>query len=82
MKWYQLFNRAEVANLPYVQGTFALQGYGTAEVRLCRGNTLSLVFNGVYLPTSLNGRVPFVTKDGKYGAYLDANGNVWLGVAL
>ena len=82
MNWYQLFNQAEVANLPYVQGTFTLQGYGTADVRLCRGNTLSLVFNGVYIPTRLNGRVPFVTKDGKYGAYLDANGNVWLGVAL
>lgn len=82
MNWYQLFNQAEVANLPYVQGIFALQGYGTAEVRLCRGNGFALVFNGVYLPIGLNGRVPFVTKDGKYGAHLDADGNVWLGVQV
>lgn len=82
LTWYQLFEVTEVANLPYVERTFELENYGTVTVRLCKGQLYSLVLEGQYLPVNLNARNPFITKDGQYGAALDVNGWIWLGVQL
>ncbi len=82
LTWYQLFEVKEVENLPYVERTFELENYGTVSVRLCKGQLYALALEGQYLPVNLNARNPFITKDGKYGAALDANGWIWLGVQL
>lgn len=82
LTWYQLFEVKEVDSLPYVERVFELENYGTATVRLCKGDLYSLVFEGRYLPARLNERNPFITQDGKYGAVIDVNGWIWLGVQL
>lgn len=82
MKWYKLFNVSQTANLPYVEETFKLQGVGTLTARLCKGQFYSLVLpdEGLVLSPKLNKRNPFITADGRYGAFLDAKGQIWLGV--
>lgn len=82
LTWYQLFEISEVANLPYVERTFELENYGTVTVRLCKGQLYALVFEDRYLPARLNKRNPFITWDGKYGAVIDDNGWIWLGIQL
>ena len=82
LTWYKLFKTDDLIALPYIESSFELENYGAATVRFCKGNLYSLVFNGRYLPCKLNNRNPFITEDGKYGAYLSNDGSVWLGVQL
>lgn len=82
LTWYRVFHQSETDNLPYVEKDFDLEGYGDATVRLCRGTVPALMFEGQYLVPELNGRNPFITLDGKFGATLDAQGYVWLGIKL
>lgn len=82
LTWYRLFHKSEASGVPYVERKFDLEGYGDATVRLCQGSVPALVFEGCYLVPELNGRNPFITPDGKYGAVLDAEGYLWLGVKL
>lgn len=85
LTWFRLFDTAAVADLPYVDKTFELQGYGTTQVRLCKGvkhYALALPQEGLYLPAGLNDRVPFLTQDNKFGAVVDVQGFVCLGVQL
>lgn len=82
MNWYKLFDVGQVVNLPYVEDRFNLQGVGMLTARLCKGQFYSLVLpdKGVVLPPGLNQRNPFIAADGQYGAFLDAKGQLWLGV--
>lgn len=80
LTWYQLFDKSDVAELPYISRVFDLENYGTVEVRLCKGDLYALAFDGYYLPVSLNDRNPFISRDGKYGAVMDRQGFIWLGV--
>lgn len=82
LTWYKLFNASEVKNLPYIERSFELENYGTVNVRLCKATYFSLVINERFLPVNLNGRNPFISQDGKYGAVLDENNMIWLGVQL
>ena len=82
LTWYRLYDKYERAEVPYLEQTFFLQEVGNVSVRLCRGNMPALAAEGRYLVPNLNGRNPFITQDGKYGAYLDQAGQLWLGVQL
>lgn len=84
LTWFRLFNTAEVTSLPYVEQDFDLQDYGPVTARLTKGQHYALVLpeEELFLPVGVNGRNPFITPDGKFGAALDAEGYVWLGVLL
>lgn len=82
LTWYALFQLEDVANVPDMTRRFELEKYGTATVRLCKGDLYSLVFAGRYLPVRLNERNPFITQDGKYGAVVDESGRICLGIQL
>lgn len=83
LTWYRVFHEKEAETLAYLEQEFDLEGYGPATVRLVRTQSgPALAFDGYFLPPELNSRNPFLTHDGKYGAVLDAEGYLWLGVKL
>lgn len=85
LTWFRLFDTDAVANLPYVEKQFKLEGYGLTTVRICKGvnhYAIALPEEGLYLPAGLNNRVPFLTRDNKFGAVVDAQGFLCLGVQL
>lgn len=84
LTWFRLFNTSEVANLPYAEQEFDLQDYGPVTARLAKGQYYALVLpeEELSLPVGINGRNPFVAQNGKFGAAVDIEGFVWLGVLL
>lgn len=85
LTWFKLFDTAAVSELPYTEKTFQLAGYGITKVRLCKGvnhYALCLPMEGLYLPAGLNGRIPFITHDNKFGVVLDVQGFIYLGINL
>lgn len=84
LTWFRLFDTAQVASLPYVEQEFDLQDCGPVTARLTKGQHYALVLpeEELFLPVGVNGRNPFLSHDNKFGALLDAEGYVWLGVLL
>lgn len=80
MNWWNLFNYVEfeATGLASRSLTVFLGDLGEREVLIVRGNTISVVFDGVLLPIAFNGANPY-TKDG-YTIYRDDSDEVWIGI--
>ncbi len=80
--WYKILNRAEfeAEDLPSREVSVILEGIGAKTVMVTKGNTVSLVYEGVMLAPELNGLNPF--PFGGYAAYVDPNGDLWLGIEV
>lgn len=80
--WFFIFNAAEFNALNLVSRTYYmnLEGIGDRDILVTKGNHLSILYEGIFLPLELNGKNPFEFED--HAAYIDDNDNVWLGVPL
>lgn len=80
--WYPLFNREFFEELGLVSRTLtvSLEGVGEKDILITKGNELSILYEGVFLPVGLKDENPFV-KEG-HAVYEDENGNIFLGIEI
>lgn len=82
--WYKIFNLAEFMALNLVSRslTVVLEGAGEKDILIVRGNTVSIVFEDVFLPIEFEDDNPFVREgdEKSYAVYKDESGDVWLGI--
>jgi hypothetical protein len=78
--WYKIINQAEwvAEDLVSRELEMLFEGIGLVELTVTQGRHTSLIYDGVMLPVGITSDNPFV-MDG-YAAYLDANGDIWLGI--
>lgn len=80
-KWFKIFNLSEFI----ATGLFSrsiikavMEGIGQKDILIARGNEVSLVYEGTFLPIEFENENPY-SVDG-YAVYKDAENNVWLGI--
>lgn len=86
-EWFKIFNLTEFEALSLVSKTYTqiLEGIGQKDILVTKGECVSLLYDGVFLPIELNEINPFI-KEGEvatelnYAVYLDADNNVYLGI--
>lgn len=78
--WFELFNKAEFLSTGLVSRTLTviLEGIGEKEILITRGNELSILYDGVFLPLNLKEENPYVFDE--RAIFEDADGVIWLGV--
>jgi len=77
--WYALFNLDEFMDTELTSRELIvlLEGIGRVSILVSRGNTVSLTYDGVFLPLNFIDQNPYV--DGIYASYVDDDNQVWLG---
>lgn len=80
--WYNLFKKQDFLDTELVSKkiTVTLEGIGVKDVLITKGNEVSILYDGVFLPISFTEKNPY-TKDG-YAVFIDENDIVWLGVEI
>jgi hypothetical protein len=80
--WYKVFNKTEFEALDLVSKTYTLdmEGIGEKEVLVTKGVELGITYQDVFLPLNLNAVNPFEFED--HAIYIDANDDVFLGIAV
>jgi hypothetical protein len=80
--WYFIINKTEFDELGLVSLPLQLilSGVGLRDVLLTKGNFLSVLSEGVFLPINMNDRNPFPAED--HAVYLDESNNIWLGLPI
>lgn len=80
--WYKIFNLTEFEALGLVSKSYLLdlEALGQKEILATKGNLVSIVYEGIFLPINLEGNNPYSIDD--HSVYLDANNDIWLGVPL
>lgn len=78
--WYNLFLKQDFLDTGLVSKklTVTLDGIGEKEILITKGNEISILYDGVFLPIYFTDKNPYV-KDG-YAVWEDENGIVWLGI--
>lgn len=78
--WYELFNKAEFLATGLVSRllTVTLEGIGQKEILITKGNELSILYDGVFLPVGFTGKNPFIFES--TAVFEDEDGMIWLGV--
>lgn len=76
---YKIFNLTEFMALDLVSKkyTFFLDEIGQKDILVTRGELVSILYEGIFLPLDLNGKNPFKFED--MAIYKDANNDVFLG---
>lgn len=81
--WFSLFNLQEFLDSGLVSSTktFSLNGIGTVDILITRGNEVAILYDGVFLPIQFNDENPWVFEG--YAVYVKpADGIVYLGIAV
>lgn len=81
--WYPIFNYDEFValGLPSQELTVILEGIGEVDILVTKGNFVSVLYDGIFLPLDLNDRNPFAFEG--HAIYKDAvDGTVWLGIEV
>lgn len=78
--WYLIFNRSEFEALGLVSKTYSLEleAIGEVEVLVTKGNLISMLYEGIFLPVKINGLNPYEIDD--HASFEDAEGNIYLGI--
>lgn len=78
--WYKIFNLTAFNALDLVSRTYSfnLADIGIREVMVTKGDTVGVLYEGIFLSIGLNDKNPF--EFDLHAVYLDANNDVWLGV--
>lgn len=85
--WFKVFNLDEFEALDLVSKTYTLilEGLGQKEILVTKGELVSILYEGIFLPVNLNDINPFI-KNGDdedelaYAVYIDSNSDVYLGI--
>ncbi len=77
--WYKLFNLTEFnsENLTSKKIIADLESRGENEFLITKGNEVSVLFEGYFLPVNFLNENPFSAS--AYAVYLDDNNDVWFG---
>lgn len=79
--WFKIINLDDFQDtgLPSQQVTAVFGSkLGLQTAIVTQGNTVSVLFDGIYLSLNLNSKNPFVFEN--HAIFLDANGDIWCGV--
>lgn len=78
--WFYIFNSDDFAALNLTSRTYSLilSGIGSVEILVTQGESLGMLYDGVFLSLNMNGKNPF--QFDSHAAYIDVNNNVWLGL--
>ena len=78
--WYPLFSLPEFEASGLVSKTaeVILEGIGSKEILVTKGNTIRITYEGIFLPVNFESRNPF-ERDG-VAVYVDDAELVWLGI--
>lgn len=85
--WFKIFNLTEFEALNLVSKTYTqiLEGIGQKDILVTKGECVSMLYEGIFLPLQLNDINPFI-KEGEaegdlaYAIYIDADDDVYLGI--
>lgn len=82
LKWFFIFNSDDFAATGLTSRTYTviLDGIGQKDILVTMGESLGMLYNGIFLSLNLNDENPR-EMDGQ-GIYIDANNNVWLGLPI
>jgi hypothetical protein len=80
--WYELFDYQEFEDSPLVSRGFNafLEGIGFERVLITKGNLVSVLFRGVFLPIEFTGLNPY--SIGNYAVFKDDSNKVWIGIKV
>lgn len=80
--WFYIFNAIDFEATGLVQRkyTLVLKDIGQKDILVTKGNFLSMLYEGVFLPFDLNGDGQFEFEG--YAIAKHENGNVFLGIAI
>lgn len=82
-KWFKIFNKTEFVATGLVSRkyTFNLEGIGQKDILATTGGeNIGITYNGKFLIVGLNGNNPYSFEG--HAVYLDANNDVFLGIAI
>lgn len=86
--WFKIFNLTEfnALDLPSKTYTVILEAIGQKDILVTKGELVSITYEGVFLPSMLNGINPYIKKgetedELNYAIYLDTDSqDVYLGI--
>lgn len=80
--WFNVFDKQEFLDTGLVSKTLSvvIEGVGERDILITKGNELSILFDGVFLPIGFTDKNPFVREG--YAVWEDENGIVWLGIEV
>ena len=86
--WYKIFNKTEFEALDIPSRTYTqvLDGIGQVDILVTKGELVSMLYAGLFLPIKLNDINPFIMpaepnlEELAYAVYIDANNDVYLGI--
>lgn len=80
--WFKIFNLDEFNALGLTSRLYTLElmGVGVKEILVTKGNSVSILYDDVFLSLGLNDENPFAF-DG-HAVYEDDNGDVFLGIEV
>ena len=78
--WYRIFNLTEFNALNLVSKVYELnlEDLGIKEVMVTKGDSVGILYNGIFLTLNLNQKNPF--EFDLQAIYIDSNNDVFLGV--
>lgn len=78
--WYKIYNRTDflALELPSLEVTLELEGIGEKTILLTNANTVSLLYEGIFLTADFNEKNPFEFED--HAIYVDSNDDIFLGI--
>jgi hypothetical protein len=80
--WYEIFNLEDFNNSGLVSRGLDvfLEGIGFERVLITKGNLVSVLFRGFFLPIEFTGLNPY--SIGNYAVYKDSSNKVWVGIRI
>lgn len=87
--WFKIFNLTDFEATGLVSRTYTviLEGIGQKDILVTKGELVSMLYEGVFLPIELNDINPFI-KEGEsesesgYAVYKATNNDVYLGIEV
>jgi hypothetical protein len=79
--WYKLANIAEfeASGLPSKEVTLDLEGIGVRDILITHGNSIGVMYDGIFLIANFNENNPFEFED--HAVFLSENDDIWLGIS-
>lgn len=78
--WFNIFNLTDFNSTGLISRTYSffLGTLGLKAILVTKGNVVSMLYDGVFLPIQLNSLNPYKIDD--RAVFIDENNDVWLGI--